>query len=347
MSTQLPPILTKSNQLGFIIGNRAYFVMYHFNGTMENMFITYGACVLNLSQGGFLTGNDDVDALYLDGHFDTATERYTRFPAKALFNYPSSNGVENVWFPAHLTRHAMTKVFSSKKFQKRLVNLFCMYGVRFRPNGISSLRGAEYQQKIRMIRRLLGKAINQKQTDMGKFNRNHPPNSQRVHDDFTEDDLAKLEQSTPNFAILEERKRTIHIVYQHLPNGKTIYGACFFRPEEEAVQNYCQYDHLETAYKRMADYGVRTTLPSSMRYTTRSNGISEHDSLAWKSLRKAIGKYGVRSRGEGDNRTNFLTKHLIQTKFSSDTKQLNREMGKVSKTFSDWRKLGMGPVYPV
>ena len=89
----------------------------------------------------------------------------------------------------------------------------------------------------------------------------------------------------------------------------------------------------------MLNYGIKTNIPSSMRYNTRSTLISEHDTTAWKMIRKAVAKYGVRARGKGNGESNFLTPHLITTAYSSTTKNLNREKGEVCRRFSNWKKI--------
>ena len=327
MTSQLPSILTSTSEVFFTQGHRTYFVVYHFDGSVEQLTIHYGACVLRSKEGN----THDLTERAISDHFNTAKSRYTRFPVECLFTKSTEN-----WFPGYITRHSLQKITSSKAFSHRLVNIFCSNGVRYRPNGITSLQQAEYTHKINMLNRQLGRVLNTKQTELCNFNKNHPKHSTpRIQDDFTQDEIARLADTVEGYAIFTETQRLIHVVYSRLSNGKTIYGACVFRPSsEEEIDSYNQYDHLSTAYRRMIDYGVKTTISSSMRYNTRSTLIREHDTTAWKMLRKAVAKYGVRARGNGES--NFLTPHLIHTTYSTTTKNINREKGEVCRSFSNW-----------
>ena len=329
MTSQLSSILTSTSKMFFTQGQRTYFVVYHFNGSVEQLIIHYGACVLRAKEGAMINLTERA----ISDHFDTAHARYSLFPVECLFTKSNEE-----WFPRYITRHSLQKITSSKAFTKRLVNLFCNNGVRYRPNGITSLRKAEYTNKIHMINRQLGRVLNTKQTELGNFNKNHPKHSTpRIQDDFTQDEIARLTDTAEGYVVFHENHRIIHIVYTRLFSGKTIYGACFFRPSsEEEIASYNVDNHLSTAYQRMLNYGIKTNIPSSMRYNTRSTLISEHDTTAWKMLRKAVAKYGVRARGNGES--NFLTPHLITTAYSTTTKNLNREKGEVCRTFSNWAK---------
>ena len=352
MNTPLSPILSTPYQLVFRIGNRFYFVVYHFNGNVENMWINYGACVLKNNGMNNYTEND------FEKHFQTATNRYYRFPVTTPFN----SNLNQKWFPKYTTRSSILKTTTSKKFQKYLVKLFCQNGVRNRENGIKSIKQSEFQQRIATISKLKHRALAKKQTNISKFNKTHSEKKYRIQDDFSEQDIENLQNTKPYSTILIEKKRIIHIVYQHLSNGKTKYGACIYRPNtqqqlktlQKIVEssdkhclvnhdsldtiNYDQYGHLITAFHRMNQYGVKITLPSSMRYNTRSNYINDYDQKAYKFLRKAIGKYGVRSRtGVGIKQPNFINKHYINNTYSIQLKKLNREYNTTLKDFSVWK----------
>ena len=329
MTSQLSSILTSTSEVFFTQGHRTYFVVYHFDGSDEELTIHYGACVLRAKEGDMVNLTERA----ISDHFDTAHARYSRFPVEGLFTKSNEQ-----WFPRYITRHSLQKIASSKSFTRRLVNIFCNNGVRYRPNGITSLRKAEYTNKIHMIDRQLGRVLNTKQTELGNFNKNHPKHSTpRIQDDFTQDEITHLADTAEGYAVFQENLRIIHVVYSRLSNGKTIYGACFFRPSsEEEIASYNVHNHLSTAYRRMLNYGIKTTIPSSMKYNTRSTLISEHDTTAWKMLRKAVAKYGVRARGNGES--NFLTPHLITNAYYTTTKNLNKEKGEVCCSFSNWKK---------
>ena len=328
MTSQLSSIITSTSKVFFTIGRRTYFVVYHFDGSLDQLTIQYGACVLRTKEDA----TPNLTERAISDHFDTAHARYSRFPVECRFNKSNEE-----WFPRYITRHSLQNITSSKAFTKRLVNLFCNNGVRYRPSGIMSLRQAEYTHKINMLNRQLGRVLNTKQTQLGNFNKNHPRHSTpRIQDDFTKDEISRIADTAEGYAVFPENKRVVHVVYSRLSNGKTIYGACFFRPSsDEEIDSYNQYAHLCTAYRRMLNYGIKTNIPSSMRYNTRSTLISEHDTTAWKILRKAVAKYGVRVRGS--KTTNFLTPHLITTAYSITTKNLNREKGDVCRSFSNWK----------
>ena len=364
MTKQLYPILKTTIQKHFTRGNRTYFVLFHFNGLGEGLSegpqIEYGVCVLHHStqpslpegwemfEGAlrrkFYTNDSTGETtwkrpishteLVIKGHFETAQARYTHYPVKCQFTKPSD---KKPWFPKYLTRQSLTHITDTRAFETRLINIFCRNGARNRPLGIKSLRRAEFLDQIRSIDREQGRALNIKQRAFSKYNINHPkqypPLSDNSEDNEEEDDT--FTQSPHHSMVFQEKHRTVHIVYQHLPNGRMNYGACFFRPITELdIQNYCLEAHLNTAHDRMTHHGVKTTIPSSMWYTTRSTEISEHDTLAWKTLRKAVSKHGVRTRGKGQ--PNFITPHLINTAYSSTTKHLNRQKDIICKEFSDW-----------
>jgi hypothetical protein len=333
MTSQLSSILTSTSKVFFTQGHRTYFVVYHFNGSVEQLIIHYGACVLRTKKGTVLNLTERA----ISDHFDTANARYSRFPVECLFTKSNEE-----WFPGYITRHSLQKITSCKAFNKRLVNLFCSNGVRYRPDGITSLRQAEYTHKINMLNRQLGRVLNTKQTELGNFNKNHPKHSTpRIQDDFTQDEIARLADTAEGYMIFPENRRVVHVVYSRLSNGKTIYGACFFRPSsKDEIASYNVDNHLSTAYRRMRNYGIKTTIPSSMRHNTRSTLISEHDTTAWKMLRKAVAKYGVRARRAApeNGESNFLTPHLIHTTYSTTTKNLNRVKGEVCRSFSNWTK---------
>ena len=341
MTSQLSPILTSTSNLFFTRGYRTYFIVYHFQGSEDRFTIHYGACVYRREENDMVTVTERV----ISDHFDTARARYTLFPVECIFSK-----YQEKWFPRYITRHSIQKIISSKAFVKRLVNIFCNNGVRYRPNGITSLREAEYGHKINMLNRQLGLVRNTMQTELSKFNKNHPKHSTpRIQDDFIQHENDRIVYASKGYAIFPENRRIVHIVYSRLSNGKTIYGACVFRPSrDEDIQLYNVENHIYTAYMRMLNYGIKITIPSSMRYNTRSTLISEHDTNAWKILRRAVAKYGTRTRqlvdkgSHGNRESNFLTPHLIHMTYSKSTKNLNREKGDVCRNFSNWNKAKLG-----
>lgn len=314
-----PSVLQSTQTTYFTIGNRTYFVTFH----LQDSSIVYGATIFK--------GKLPMSSQQINDHFQTSKERYQKFPVKTTFTK------EKQWFTHKITRTSIQNMINSKRFQKRLVSLFCLHGVRHRPNGHKSLKQSEYQQRLYNIQKLINRQLAQKQSTLGKY-KSKENTIQDIR--LTEVETQKIENDDPYFMVFEETKRTIHIVYQRLPNGNTAYGACVFHPQHEA--DYLKYnldDHLNTAYQRMKHYPVFANIPSSMKYSTRSTYISEFDKLAISKLRKAVGKYGVRNRSTNGRKPDYISPHIINTQFHIATKKLNREKGLIQDDMARWKQV--------
>ena len=318
-------------------GPRVYFV--HFQISIDGKQIRYGSTI-------YKNTGDDVS---FDNHFQTAKQRFLRFPVTADISEKILNLMD-----ANKTRRSKMIFFENKKFQNFLIQTFVKHGVRFRQgkDSYTSLRKKILDNRQAILSKKRRLMINNTEAEIRRsekvrqmmikgFNPNEKGFQKKDYP------LGKPGEINPkltmNMVIWEEGDRTYHVDIQHNPStNEARYGACVFKANSlEECQKYDKETHIDTAVDRFENFPVTCYLP--LTYTngkqtrTRSQRSGEFpiNKENLQILKKALCIFGARKRMQQDN---FLKKVELNNKKDSEIKKINREQQKLDFDFSSYRK---------
>ena len=324
-------------QINFTQGGRTYFASIKFSQEGGDQYIEYGATVYHSTRS-----DSDIPSELIDGHFKTATERFTKYPVYIKFgDLPHTTR----------TRLGMKDYLSSKSFKKRFISIMCKNGVRVREDGVDSLRGKELIDAERRLKKDMNREVSNYQDDISNHNRDHKhdrldhiSNGQVGHS-WNYGEVENSPAMDYHELVFWDNGRLFHVSYNRFGDGDTRYGACIFKPTcEEDWDRYNENDHFNTAYQRMSRFGVEVHVPQTHRYHTRENTsgrINPNDDEKVGILRKHIARYGVRVRRGKDGMilNRFVKKHLIGYEHAKKTKGMKRELDVLEWNRGAWNEV--------
>jgi hypothetical protein len=334
------PFKIKMPIISFKKGSRHYTIRMSIDG--KN--IKYGATIYNFA---FDTPHNKISDEDRIRHIMTATKRIKGYPVETIWN----------GYPEHIkTRRQKQDYLNSSKFRSEIITILCKNGVRHRPSGTPpetvSIREKQYIHSMNKTTKLHNRTIDKYEQD--KI-RDKEQVSYDIRARLLTSNVERLDESIPFFECVFGEKtsdRIFHVIYRRSVDGQIEYGACVFNPTtEEDWINYDEGRHLDTAWERFERFpvkginlNVKTHQYGTRQATSGKISIYNNKGSSLRSLRKCIGKYGVRSRGRMDVgsdecvSTMFLKKAEKWTKCMSQTKKLRREYQKEEEKYIAWKE---------
>jgi hypothetical protein len=335
------PSIALQNQLqwnteiwvSFTKGPRIYYTQ--FSLSHDGRFVKYGSPIYK----------QDGGVMDLTNHFQTAKERFSRFPVIAPISEKIFNEMESI-----KTRRSKTIFFESKKFTDFLIQTFVKHGVRHREgkHSYSSLRKkmldnrqAIISKKRRIITNKTNAAIEKnekKRKLMIKGFQGEKKGYSIIH--YHPEQLPEINPKlTYNMVIWEEGSRIYHVDIQHDPKtGEARYGACVFKSVSlEDCQNYDQEIHIDTAVDRFENFPILANLPLNYEGQNKkkmAKGEFPLNKENMEVIQKALCIFGARKRNIDDN---FLKKQELMQKQASSIKKLNRLQQKLDSDVSSYK----------
>lgn len=321
------------NWVSFTKGPRIYYT--YFSISHDRRFIKYGSTIYK----------QDGEEMDLTNHFQTAKERFSRFPVIAPISQKIFNEMESI-----KTRRSKTIFFESKKFNNFLIQTFVKHGVRHREgkHSYSSLRKkildnrqAIIYKKRRLITNNTKAAIQKKEKErkiMIKEFQGEKKGYSIIH--YHPEQLPEINTKlTYNMVIWEKGSRIYHVDIQHDPNtGEARYGACVFKSVSlEDCQNYDQEIHIDTAVDRFENFPILAKLPLNYEGQTKKKmekGEFPLNKENMEVIQKTLCIFGARKRYIDDN---FLKKQELMQKQASSIKKLNRLQQKLDSDVSSYK----------
>ena len=228
------------------------------------------------------------------------------------------------------TRSDLSGYLSSRRFQKRFVNKFCLEGVRSRHDYKDSLIEKQLRTKRCQILKKRNRAVDKYCKELAKHKQQHR------NDSFSratggEIEISNWEHINAQQAYLvsmSTQGRIFHVAYKRDSDGEMIYGACVFHPKTlEDFENYDMDEHYLTAMDRLEFCPVAVRIVPTHEYPTRfaeSGEMIRPDEF--RCLRKKIAKYGVRV---SENGPRFIREHELKSEIGRVKKKYNRQLMEV------------------
>jgi hypothetical protein len=318
-------------------GPRVYFV--HFQISIDGKQIRYGSTIYKN------TGND----VSFDNHFQTANQRFLRFPVTADISEKIINLMD-----ANKTRQSKTIFFETKQFQNFLIQTFVKNGVRFRQgkDSYTSLRKKIIDNKQAIIDKKRRLVINKTQAEIRRsekvrkimINGFNPDVKGFQKIEYPLGKPSKINQKlTMNMVIWQEGNRIYHLDIQHNPStNETRYGACVFKSNSlEECKQYDKEAHIDTAVDRFENFPVTCYLPITYTNGKKSSKINKRagefpiNKQNINIIKKSLCIFGARKRMQEDN---FLKKIEMNNNRDSILKTLNRTQQNLDTEIASYKK---------